>query len=149
MKEKKWKNADAHILLLNDFTAIRNETVPSQLSKEEVRAYLDLHINQSLRIPIDNPKFDFEIIQKNEIEQEIYIIAYPDEVIEKHQEILEKVSLKPTVADLSALSLYRIADVNGMINKNEYHHTLLLEWNPYDLSLMAFTQDRPTFNRHS
>lgn len=149
VKEKNWKNASAHILLLNDFIAIRNETVPSQLSKEEVRAYLELHINQSIRLPIDNPKFDFEIIQKNETEQDIYIIAYPGDVIEKYQAILQKASLKPVVADLSALSLYRIADYKGAINKQENYHTLLLEWNPYDISLMAFTNNRPTFNRHS
>lgn len=149
VKEKKWKNAKAHILLLNDFVTIRDENVPSQLTSSEVRDYLELHINQSIRIPIENPKFDFGIIGKNEYEQKIFIIAYPSDAVNLYQNILQNVSLKPTVADISALSLYRVAEQRGTIKKDKDHHTLLLEWNPYDLSIMVFNQDRPTFNRHS
>jgi len=57
--------------------------------------------------------------------------------------------LKPAVADINALCLYRISDQKGRINKAKDHHTLLLEWDPYDTSIMVFNQDRPTFNRFS
>ena len=49
VKEKKWKNAKTHILLLNDFVTVREETIPGQLTPSEVKDYLTLHINQSIR----------------------------------------------------------------------------------------------------
>ncbi|MEY8292364.1 pilus assembly protein PilM [Carnobacteriaceae bacterium 52-44] len=135
---EKCKNAEVHILLLNDFVTIREENIPSQLTPSEVRDYLELPISQSIRISIENPKFDFGIIEKNEYEQKIFIIAYSDDAVNLYQNILQNVSLKPTVADVSALSLYRVANRRGTIKKDKDHHTLLLEWNPYDLSIMVF-----------
>ncbi|OJF90908.1 type IV pilus biogenesis protein PilM [Alkalibacterium sp. 20] len=149
VKEKKWKNAKAHLLLLNDFVTVREESVPSQLSPFEVKEYLSLHINQSIRLPFEHPKFDFEIIEKNNDQQKVVIIAYPGEYVRQYQDILQNVSLKPVVADIAALCFYRLADQQDLVKKNPDNHTLLLEWNPFDLSIMVFNKDVPKFNRHT
>lgn len=149
VKEKKWKNAKTHILLLNDFITVREETVPVQLTPSEVKDYLSLHINQSIRLPFDNPKFDFEITEKNESEQHIVILAYPGEYVRQYHDILQNASLKPVVADIAALCFHRLADKQGLIDQQPENHSLILEWNPYDHSIMVFNQDTPKFNRHS
>lgn len=149
VKEKKWKNAKTHILLLNDFITVREETVPAQLSPSEVKDYLSLHINQSIRLPFENPTFDFEIIEKNESEQKIVIIAYPGEYVRQYQDILQNVSLKPVVADVAALCFYRLAEDQKLVDPHSDKHSLILEWNPYDHSIMVFNQNIPKFNRHS
>ncbi|GEK90608.1 type IV pilus biogenesis protein PilM [Alkalibacterium kapii] len=149
VKEKKWKNAKAHILLLNDFVAVREETVPVQLTPSEIKDYLSLHINQSIRLPFDNPVFDFQLIEKNDSEQKVVIIAYPNEQVKQYQTILQNVSLKPAVADISALCLYRVAEKQSLIDSDQERHSLILEWNPSDLSIMVFNDDAPKFNRHS
>lgn len=149
VKEKKWKNAKTHFLLPNDFIAVREETVPVQLTQPEIKDYLSLHINQSVRLPFDNPVFDFQLIEKNETEQKVVIIAYPKEHIKQYQTILQNVSLKPVVADIAALCLYRVAEKQDLIDSKQDNHSLVLEWNPSDLSIMVFHEDAPKFNRHS
>lgn len=149
VKEKKWKNAKAYILLLNDFVSVREETVPVQLTLPEIKDYLSLHINQSIRLPFDNPVFDFQLIEKNDTEQKVVIIAYPNEHVKQYQTILQNVSLKPAVADISALCLYRVAEKQRLIDSEQDKHSLILEWNPSDLSIMVFNDDVPKFNRHS
>lgn len=149
VKEKKWEKAKTYILLLNDFLVIREEKVPIQLTTKEVKDYLGLHMNQAIRMPINYPKFDFGIIDKNENEQRVFIAAYPTEIVDQYQELLQNVSLRPIVADISALSLYRIAYSGGIIQKNKSKHIILLEWNPYDISITVFNKNCPTFNRYS
>lgn len=149
VKEKKWKNAKAHILLMNSFVVIREESVPAQLSESEVRDYLALHLNGSIRMPFENPVFDFEIFEKNEEEQKITLIAYPGEYINQYQRILENANLKPEVADLTTLSLYRIAEKQGMLKVEEDTYTLILQWNVYHLNMGVYHQDRPTFLRNA
>jgi len=149
VKEKKWKHAKTHLLLLNDFVTVRKETVPGQLSHAEVKEYLSLHMNHSIRMPFEYPTFDFEIIQKNDDEQTVLIVAYPSEQVRQFQDILQSVSLKPAVADISALCLHRIAEKQDLLDNHPDKHSLLLEWNPFDLSIMVFNQDLPAFNRHT
>lgn len=147
VKEKKWKNAKTHILVFNEFLVVREETVPIQLDTNEIRDYINLHMNQTIRVPYDNPRFDFEVVEKNEEEQKIIMVAYPGDAVEKYQEILQKVSLKPAVADVIPISAYRGAKKSGIVNNQAGNHTLLLEWNPYNMSLMVFHEDLPTFTR--
>ncbi|SFC41455.1 type IV pilus assembly protein PilM [Alkalibacterium subtropicum] len=149
VKEKKWKNAKTHLLLLNDFVTVREEMIPGQLTPSEVKEYLSLHINQSIRLPFEHPVFDFEITEQSDDKQKVVILAYPGEYIEQYKAILQKASLKPAVADIPALCFYRLADQQNLIDKEPDNHTLLLEWNPIDLSIMVFNQDSPRFNRHS
>lgn len=149
VKEKQWKNAKAHILLMDSFVVIREETVPAMLNESEVRDYLALHLNGSIRMPFENPVFDFEIFEKNEEEQKITLIAYPGEYINQYQRILEKANLKPEVADLTTLSLYRIAEKQGMLKTDEETYTLILQWNAYHLNMGVYHQDRPTFLRNA
>ena len=65
------------------------------------------------------------------------------------KEVLEKASLKPVVADISALSLYRLVASDASISKDSDDHLLLLQWNPTDYSMTVFKQDTPQFNRHT
>lgn len=147
VKEKKWKNAKTHILLSNKFVVLREETIPAQLVRSEIKDYLNLHIGQSIRIPYDDPVFDYQVTERNETEQKLFILAYPGRKIKESQEILQKVSLKPVVADITSLGLYRVAEKEALIDKEA--HTLILEWNTYETAFMVYYQERPTFFRQS
>ena len=65
-KRKSGKMLKRIFLLLNDFVSVREETVLLQLTLSEIKDYLSLHINQSIRLPFDNPIFDFQLIEKND-----------------------------------------------------------------------------------
>lgn len=57
--------------------------------------------------------------------------------------------MKPVVADLSSLSLYRLADEQGLISKEEGDHSLILQLDPYSMNMSMFHRDQPTFTRDS
>lgn len=147
VKEKKWRNSQVHILVANKFVVLREETIPAQLVRNEIKDYLHLHIGQSIRIPYEDPVFDYQVIERDEEKQKIFILAYPRKKIKEYKKILEKSSLKPVVADIGSLGLYRIAEREGMIDQEK--HTLMLEWNPYETTFMVYYKKRPTFFRQS
>ncbi|MFA6691789.1 MAG: hypothetical protein WCR98_07415 [Saccharofermentanales bacterium] len=62
---------------------------------------------------------------------------------------MQVAKLKPVVADLSSLSLYRLADEQGLISKEEGDHSLILQLDPYSMNMSMFHRDQPTFTRDS
>lgn len=149
VKEKKWKNAKSSILLPDDFVTIRHEDIPVQLSPSEAKDYVDLHVNTSIRLPFDNPKVDFEIIERNEETQRIVLVAYPSEEVRQYWDTLKEAGLKPEAADFSALSVYRVIKETQLLGGNPDDHHLVLQWHPLDMSITVFSNDVPHFNRHS
>ena len=106
-------------------------------------------MSSTLRIPFDRPVFDYEILGRWENEIRVLLIAYPGEFIEDYKKILQVAKLKPVVADLSSLSLYRLADEQGLISKEEGDHSLILQLDPYSMNMSMFHRDQPTFTRDS
>lgn len=151
VQEKKWKNAKATILVLNEFVTVREIEVPNQLDESEIRDYLAIHMNESIRMPFENPSFEYIIFGEDEEKgmKNLVLIAYPGNKIRQYQEILQTISLKPDVADVASLSIYRVADKQSLIQKGADQHTMILQWNPADVSYTVFNQERPIFNRNT
>ena len=61
--EKKWKNAQAAILLPDDFVIVREEKIPAQLAPSEIKAYIALHMGQLIRSPFKETRFHFELLE--------------------------------------------------------------------------------------
>jgi len=149
VKEKKWKNTKVSMLLPDDFVTIRFEKIPSQLDASEVKDYLDLHINTSIRLPFDYPRFDFELVEKTEEHQTVLLVAYPGEEVRIYLDLLQDIGLKPEVADISALSVYRVVKELNTLSIDSSNHVMLLQWHPLDMSITVFNQDIPQFNRQT
>lgn len=149
IKEKKWKNAKVSIVLPDDFVTIREEEIPSQLNAAEIKDYLNLHINQSIRLPFDNPKIEFEVLEKKEITQKLLLVAYPGEQVRHFLVLLGNVSLKPEVADISSLCIYRILLNQNADQFSSTDHVMVLQWNPVDTAITVFNEGVPKFNRHT
>ena len=149
VKEKKWKNTKVSMVLPDDFVTIRFENIPSQLDASEVKDYLDLHINISIRLPFDHPKVDFELVKQTEENQTILLAAYPGEEVRIYLDLLQDIGLKPEVADISALSVYRVVKELDTLSIKSSDHVMLLQWHPLDLSITVFNNDIPQFNRQT
>lgn len=151
IQEKKWKNAKVTMLVLNEFVTIREIEVPNQLEESEIRDYLAIHMNESIRMPFENPSFEYIISGEDEEKgmKNLILIAYPGNKIRQYQDILQKISLKPDVAEVASLSLYRVADKQSLIQKGAEQHTMILQWSPTDVSYTVFNQERPIFKRHT
>ncbi|WP_080146571.1 type IV pilus biogenesis protein PilM [Marinilactibacillus piezotolerans] len=149
IQEKKLKKAKTYFILPDYFTMIRKEKIPIQLDETEIKAYLDLHINGSIRLPFDSPKVDFQVIDRSEEHQTILLTAYPKDQIAAFQKLLEDAQLQPVVADFSYLSVYRTFKTLQAEYLSPDKHTLMIQWHPFDSSMTVFHKDVPQFNRHT
>lgn len=87
VQEKKWKNAKASLLVVNNFVTVREVEVPIQLENNEIRDYINLHMNQSIRMPFEDPSFDYTIYGETEEFHQLTLMAYPSEKTKQYQEI--------------------------------------------------------------
>lgn len=147
--EKKWKNAQASILLPDDFVIVREEKIPVQLAPSEIRSYVALHMGQLIRSPFKETRFHFELLESGELEQTILLMLYPQEVIFEYESLLEKVDLNPVLADISSLCLYRTIRLQDELEQASDKHVMVLQWSPVDHTIMVFHRDLPKFSRHS
>lgn len=148
VQEKKLKKSKVHFILPDHFSMIRKEEVPVQLDENEIKDYITLHLNGSIRLPFDSPKVDFQIIEKTDEKQWILLTAYPKDQIKVFQTLFEAVNLQAEVADLSYLSIYRAFKALET-NDQQDEHLLMIQWHPFDSSLTVFHNDIPQFSRHT
>ena len=147
--EKKWKNASASVLLPDDFVIVREEKIPAQLAPSEIKAYVALHMGQLIRSPFKETRFHFELLEAGDLEQNILLMLYPQDVIFEYESLLEKVDLNPVLADISSLCLYRTIRQKNELEQNPDKHVMVLQWSPVDHAIMVFHRDLPKFSRHS
>ena len=147
--EKKWKNAQASILLPDNFVIVREEKIPAQLAPSEIKAYLSLHMGQLIRSPFKETRFHFELLEKGEVEQTVLLMLYPEDIIKEYESTLQTVSLNPVVADISSLCLYRLIRQQNDIQPTPDKHIMVLQWGTLNNVVMVFNQDLPKFSRQS
>ena len=147
--EKKWKNAQASILLPDNFVIVREEKIPAQLAPSEIKAYLSLHMGQLIRSPFKETRFHFELLEKGEVEQTVLLMLYPEDIIKQYESTLQAVSLNPVVADVSSLCLYRLIRQQNAIQPTPDKHIMVLQWGTVNNVVMVFNEDLPKFSRQS
>ncbi|WP_077621354.1 type IV pilus biogenesis protein PilM [Sediminibacillus massiliensis] len=148
VKDKNWKNSQLRFCVPDAAITIREQLVPATLAKSEIKSYLHMELEEkrNLHLPFANPVIDFEILGKEDGLLRILLFAYPRERIDHLVSIFKKSGLKPVVADISSLSLYRL-----------YHHIQLIEGKENLLTvqcdkdamvLTAFNEAKPVFTRN-
>ncbi|WP_079708366.1 type IV pilus biogenesis protein PilM [Paraliobacillus ryukyuensis] len=146
INDKKWKRKNIAICVPDAFVTLREETVPMQLTQEEIKKYIYFELNSSIRLPFKDPVIDFASIEETNEGRRILLFAYPKERLQSYIALFEEANCKLTVADLSFLSVYRVFKQFELTRENE--HLLLVQWRKTDLVLTVFHANRPIFNRH-
>lgn len=147
--EKKWKNAQASILLPDDFVVVREEKIPAQLAASEIKGYIALHMGQSIRSPFKETRFHYEVLEGGDTEQTVLLMLYPKDIISQYETLLQNLLLNPAAADISSLCLYRFIREQNDWHQNPDKHVMVLRWSPVDHAIMVFHRDLPKFSRHS
>jgi len=143
----KWdiKRREVRFLIPDPFIIVRQMKVPADIQEDELNGYLFLETGTSIHLPFEDPVIDSVILRKVEREQEILLVAAPREIVDSYIRLLEDVKLKPVVAEISPLSLYRLYKTSGMTRKND--HLVLLNCDEDLLTMSIFHQDLPIFVR--
>lgn len=143
--QHKWKRKKLFFALPDSTVVIRELTIPEALAKEEALGYLYTQIGVSLYLPYENPVLEIEFLDADEEGRNILLFAYPKDKILSLEKVFTEAGLKPVVADLTSLSVYRYYYKTRL---EGVEHNLLIHWNDDALTLTAFYQDKAIFTRH-
>ncbi|WP_106496919.1 type IV pilus biogenesis protein PilM [Lentibacillus sp. Marseille-P4043] len=143
--QQKWKRKKLYFSLPDDTVVVRKLQIPAALSKEEAMGYVNTQIGNSLYLPFANPALAIEFLDNDRENREILLFAYPKEKITAFVAIFEEVGLKPVVADLTSLAVYRYYYLH---QPDEKEHILLIHWDRDALVLTVFQQHKAIFTRH-
>lgn len=147
VKKKRWKGKKLSFCLPDDSVVIRPLQIPAPLTKEEATGYVQTQIGHSFYLPYANPAIAIEFLQVENQQRNILLYAYPQEKVEAFQRVFREVGLKPVVADLTSLSVYRYF-FHHYRKTLEHEHILHIQWNWDALLLTAFHNDKAVFTRY-
>ncbi|WP_138415521.1 type IV pilus biogenesis protein PilM [Aquibacillus sediminis] len=145
VREKKWRHKNVFFCVPDASVSIREQLVPKELAKEEIKDYIHMELEDSIRLPFSNPAIDFEILGEENEQTKILLFAYPKERLQQYLQVFNAVRLKPVVADISSLSLYRLYYQLDRAATKE--HLLSVQWDKDSLVLTAFNHHKPMFTR--
>ncbi|WP_010099164.1 type IV pilus biogenesis protein PilM [Ornithinibacillus scapharcae] len=145
IKKKRWKKKELFFCLPDDSVVIREITIPMSLTHEEAISYLHHQLGTSFHLPFANPAITIEFLEENEQEREILLYAYPKDKIVAFEEVFREVGLKPLVADLTSLSVYRYYYKRY---RQENDHVLHIQWNWNALIVTVFHHHKAIFTRY-
>ncbi|UOQ86160.1 type IV pilus biogenesis protein PilM [Gracilibacillus salinarum] len=147
VKQKKWKHAHVSLSVSDAFVSIRRHQVPNGLKKEEINAVLHREAQEVLRLPFQQPIITFDIIRNYETTVELLVFAYPKDVLQAFLNVFAAIHLKPIIADISSLALWRLYQ-EVLPDTNYEQDTLLMQWTKTGLVLAAFENGLLVFSRH-
>ncbi|WP_421380198.1 type IV pilus biogenesis protein PilM [Bacillus salacetis] len=124
---------------------VKRVLVPSDIEEDELKGYLFMEIGTSIHLPFEDPLFDVVLLGEKEDKQEILLVASPEEVIHSYRDLLDEVKLKPVVADISPLALYRYFYHQDMARSTD--HEMLLQFDEKLLTISIFHSNQPIFLR--
>ncbi|WP_407269607.1 type IV pilus biogenesis protein PilM [Radiobacillus sp. PE A8.2] len=146
VKEKKWNRQPLYFCVPETAVSIREHVVPKGLTKQEIKSYVYMELEENLSFPFKDPIFDFEVIGEAEDKTKILLFAYPRERVNQFVQTFQNAGLKPVVADLSSLSLYRLYYSLNKASQDE--NLLAVQWGKDAIVLTAFKQLKPVFTRY-
>ncbi|WP_280769780.1 type IV pilus biogenesis protein PilM [Salipaludibacillus daqingensis] len=146
--EWKLKRKDMKFLVPDSTIFFRQLDVPKDLSKEEIRGYINFEIGSTIHVPFEEVYFDFHLLD-DELEdekQQILLFAVPEKVIQDYVARFEEEKMTPVVADVAPLSLYRLYMQDHLDDMNE--QVMQLEWDLSSINISIFHEHKPVFMRN-
>lgn len=129
------------------YVVVRKLNIPSDIPEDEIKGFLFLEIGETIHLPFDDALFDFSIINHADQGTEIVLVASPRNIVEDYISVIKEAKLKPIVADLSSLSIYRLLkslDISDLFQE----HLMLIQFDIRSVNVTIFHQDIPQFTRH-
>jgi type IV pilus assembly protein PilM len=125
---------------------VRRVEVEDEVPDDEVKGHLYLELSETLHLPFDEPVFDINIVGQTNGKKDVILIGTPEDTINDYKELFQEVKLKPVVADLSSLAVYRLLFHLDMANPSE--HLLSLQLTVDSMNVTIFHKHVPVFTRH-
>ncbi|GAC90798.1 type IV pilus assembly protein PilM [Anoxybacillus flavithermus NBRC 109594] len=141
----KMKHRRIRFLVPDPLIVIRKIPLPPEIEHDDIRSYLFMEIGATIPLPFDDAVFDYAVLEKTKEALHVLLFAAPEASVMQYAELFEAVKLKPIVADISPLSLYRLFYTFDLAN--DVDHFLFVQFDLSSLNVSVFHQHRPIFTR--
>ncbi len=128
---------------------MKKETYPARLKDDEIKGHFYMELGQTFYLPFENPVFDIYPIpadDENADEREALIFAAPEEELNKYTEIFTDAGLRPAVADIRHIGVYRYYSAIVQTG-DEKDSILFFEMNLPSIMISIFSNHIPEFFR--
>ncbi|MFC7373005.1 type IV pilus biogenesis protein PilM [Fictibacillus iocasae] len=137
------KGRDVQFLIPDGRVVIRKQQIPSDLMEDEIKGYLYMELGSSIHVPFEDPVFEFAAVQGSGEAREILLFAASEQLVHDYSSLLEEVKLKPVVADISCLALYRFVYVQNETESDD--HSLCVQFDLASVQISIFHYHMPFF----
>ncbi|MCA1318749.1 pilus assembly protein PilM [Bacillus tianshenii] len=138
------KRKHVRFVVPDQFVVTRKLSIPSNVMDDEIIGHLYLELGSTIHLPFEDPVFDVHVLQRSE-KTDLVLFASPEEMVTQVSSIFEENKMKPTVADVSSLCLYRLYYEFGQRNEND--HLLIIHFDISCITLSIFMKHAPVFVR--
>ena len=143
--EWKLSRKSVRFLAPDEYVIIRKLTYPPDVRKDELKGHFFIEIGSTLYLPFEDPVFDVVPYAASTETKEAILIASKESILNTYEDVFEDVKLKPIVADIGPLALYRLAFLQHDFTGSE--HILLLDVKNDNYTVSIFHQHYPLFMR--
>jgi len=142
-----WKLSRKAVRFLapDEYVIIRKLTYPPDVQADELKGHFFIEIGSTLYLPFEDPVFDVVPYTASTETKEAILIASKESILNTYEKIFEDVKMKPVVADIGPLALYRLAYSQYEFTGEE--HILLLDFNNEKYVISIFHHHFPLFMR--
>jgi type IV pilus assembly protein PilM len=144
VEEWRLKRKHVRFVVPDQYVVTRKLNIPSNVMDDEIIGHLYIELGSTIHLPFEDPVFDVHVLQRSE-KTELVLFASPEEMVTDLSTIFEDNKLKPTVADVSSLCLYRLYYEFGQRNEND--HLLIIHFDVSCITLSIFMGHVPVFVR--
>lgn len=143
------KHRNVRFYVPDSLMIMKKVEFPAQLNDEDVKGHFYMELGRTLYLPFDNPIFDVYPLPQadpSNSQREGLLFAVPEEELNKYTAIFEDAGLKPVVADIRSIGVYRY--YRSMQNHfDEETAILFFELNLNSIMISIFSENRPEFLR--
>ncbi|RHW40640.1 pilus assembly protein PilM [Neobacillus notoginsengisoli] len=142
-----WKIQRRHVnfIVPDPLVIIRKISISADVLEDEVKSHLYMELGASIHLPFEDPVFDVYPLGEKNGKQELLLFASPEKFVMEYSELLSKVKLVPSAADISPLALYRLYYSMDEAQREEGLFTVQI--NLTGVSMCIFEEHIPYFMR--
>jgi type IV pilus assembly protein PilM len=129
----------------DEFVIIRKVTYPEDVKPDELKGHFFIEMGSTVFLPFEDPVFDVVPYRLDTEEPEAIIIASKESIVKSYETAFDEVKLKPVVADITPLALYRLAYLEHEFMEDE--HIMLIDVRLKKMTVSIFHGHYPLFMR--
>lgn len=129
----------------DEFVIIRKVPYPEDVKPDELQGHFFIEMGSTVYLPFEDPVFDVVPYNADSEEPEAIIIASKESIVFSYEKAFSHAKLKPVVADITPLALYRLAYLQHGFNEEE--HIMMIDLQSKKMTVSIFHGHYPLFMR--